>query len=207
MRNIKVLFGLMLVLSFAGSVVTSAQSADVVQEVDREAKFKGSPRDISKFLDNYMKYPEEARLQIIEGTVLVEAIVTSDGKLMEPGLVKNVDPLLDSEALRLVQLMQEWKPATKKGQPVASRVKIPVTFSLSQEEKALMQTLKQNGLTEKMPLFVIDDKVVKTYIEVPHYNVKSVRVMKGEKAVEKYGPDAKNGVVILTTKRGTRPIR
>jgi hypothetical protein len=70
-----------------------------------------------------------------------------------------------------------------------------------------MNTLKEAGLTENMPLFVIDDKKVKEYIEVPHYNVKSVRVMKGEKAIERFGEDAQNGVVIINTKRGTPPVK
>jgi outer membrane receptor for ferrienterochelin and colicin len=77
---------------------------------------------------------------------------------------------------------------------------------LSPDEKELMQTLKENGLTENMPLFVIDDKIVKEYIELPQYNVKSVRVMKGQKAIDRFGSDAKNGVVIITTKRGTPPV-
>ncbi len=58
-----------------------------------------------------------------------------------------------------------------------------------------------------MPLFVIDDQIAKATIKIADYNVKSVRVVKGEKAIEKFGPDAKNGVVIITTKRGTPPVR
>jgi TonB family protein len=154
-----------------------------------------------------MDYPDEARLDLLEGTVEVSAIVTVDGTLMEPNIVKGVDPLLDSEALRLIRLMQDWKPARKDGSEVNSRVIVPVEFQLSDEERAFMQTLKNNGLNEKMPLFVIDDKIAKEYIVVPQYNVKSVRVIKGEKALERYGPEAENGVVIITTKRGTPPVR
>ncbi|PRY98312.1 energy transducer TonB [Marinilabilia salmonicolor] len=207
MKKIKLLTGTLMFCFLSMASVSFSQSETVAQDVDKEAKFKGKPRNIASFHEKYMKYPDEARLEMIEGTVLLEAVVTSDGKLMEPEIINGVDPLLDSEALRLARLMQDWKPAQKNGQEVDSRVRIPVKFTLSEEERAFMQTLRKNGLTEQMPLFVIDDKIAKAYIKVPHYNVKSVRVLKGEKAVEKYGPDAQNGVVIITTKRGTPPIR
>jgi TonB family protein len=154
-----------------------------------------------------MVYPDEARLNTIEGVVEVSFIVSSDGKLMEPSIEKSIDPLLDSEALRLVELMEKWKPAKKDGALVNARVNLPVTFELLEEERALMNTLKEHGLNENMPLFVLDGKIVKEYIKIPHYNVKSVRVMKGEKAIERYGQAAGHGVVIVTTKRGTPPVR
>jgi TonB family protein len=184
-----------------------AQSVNVLDEVDRAPKFSGKPSDTAKFFEKYMNYPDEARLKMIEGVVEISGIVTDDGKLVEPAVEKSVDPLLDSEALRLVGLMQNWKPAKRDGKTINTRISLSVSFKLSPDEKEFMQVLKENGLTERMPLFVIDDKIVKEYIEVPQYNVKSVRVMKGQKAIDRFGSDAKNGVVIITTKRGTPPVR
>ena len=207
MKKTKLFTGVMFIFLLGVASFSSAQTASVAQKVDKEAKFKGSPRNIESFHQKYMKYPDEARMEMIEGTVEITAIVTSDGKLMEPEITKGVDPLLDSEALRLAGLMQDWKPARKGGEKVNSHVTIPVEFQMSEEDRAFMQTLKNNGLTEKMPLFVIDDQIAKATIKIADYNVKSVRVVKGEKAIEKFGPDAKNGVVIITTKRGTPPVR
>ncbi len=197
---------LMLVALIPGPLI-HAQSLEVHTDVDRSPKFKGKPSKPQKFFEKYMAYPEDARLNIIEGVVEVSFVVSDEGKLMEPSVSKSVDPQIDREALRLVNLMQEWKPAKKNGEPVNARLSLFVPFHLSSEEKEFMKTLHDHGLNDKMPLFVIDDKIVRKYIEVPQYNVKSVRVMKGQKAIERYGPDAKNGVVIMTTKRGTPPVR
>lgn len=207
MQNKKLFTGILFSLLFGLTSLAFGQSAEVYEQVDKEAKFKGKPRNVSAFHQKYMDYPDEARLNLLEGTVEISAIVTDEGRLMEPEIEKGVDPLLDSEALRLVRMMQEWKPARKDGNEVNSRVSIPVEFRLSEEEREFIQTLKQNGLDEEMPLFVIDDKIAKEYIVVPQYNVKSVRVIKGDKAVKRYGPEAENGVVIITTKRGTPPVR
>jgi TonB family protein len=192
---------------FVAGLPVFAQSGEVFTEVDRVPKFKGKPSHPDKFFKKFMVYPDEARLNTIEGVVEVSFIVSSDGKLMEPSIEKSIDPLLDSEALRLVELMEKWKPAKKDGALVNARVNLPVTFELLEEERALMNTLKEHGLNENMPLFVLDGKIVKEYIKIPHYNVKSVRVMKGEKAIERYGQAAGHGVVIVTTKRGTPPVR
>lgn len=200
-------FYLLMLLFLGFSSVGFSQNITVHSDVDRAPKFKGKPSNPEKFLDKYMSYPEEARLEIIEGNVNVSFMVTSDGKLMEPKIEKSVDPLLDSEALRLVSLMQEWKPAKKDGGFVDAKVSLSVPFELSQEEKEFFQLLEDKGLKDNVPLFVIDDKIVKEYIEVPQYNVKSIRVMKGEKAIERFGTEARNGVVIVTTKRGTPPVR
>lgn len=205
MKNLS--FYLLMVLFLGFSSLGFTQDFKVHSDVDRAPKFKGKPSNPEKFIDQYMSYPDEARLEIIEGIVNVSFMVTSDGKLMEPKIEKSVDPLLDSEALRLVSMMQEWKPAKKDGEFVDAKVSLPVFFELSQEEKEFFQLLEDKGLKDKMPLFVINDKIVKEYIEVPQYNVKSIRVMKGEKAVERFGPEAENGVVIVITKRGTPPVR
>ncbi|PWE00112.1 energy transducer TonB [Marinilabilia rubra] len=205
MKNLS--FYLLTVLFLGLSSLAFAQDITVNSDVDRAPKFKGKPSNPEKFLDKYMNYPEEARLDIIEGVVNVSFMVTNDGKLMEPQIEKSVDPLLDSEALRLVSLMQEWKPAKKGGEFVDARVSLSVPFELSREEKEFFQLLKNKGLKDKMPLFVIDDKIVKEYIRLPQYNVKSIRVMKGQKAIDRFGPEAKNGVVIVTTKRGTPPVK
>ncbi|MGM0377337.1 MAG: TonB family protein [Bacteroidota bacterium] len=207
MKRWYLLFLLVFAVGMTGNIDdVDAQNIEVKTEVDRAPKFKGKPSKTGKFFDKYLSYPEEARLKMIEGVVDVSFIVSEDGKLLEPDIEKGEDPLLDNEALRVVSKMEEWRPAKKDGEKVDARMVVSVPFRLSEDEKQLMETFREYGLTEEMPLFVIDDKIVNTYVEVPQHNVKSVRVMKGEKAIERFGEKARNGVVIFTTKRGTPPV-
>ncbi|MFW6267724.1 MAG: TonB family protein [Marinilabiliaceae bacterium] len=208
MKRWFLLFVLLLAIGVTGlNEAVLAQNLEVKTEVDRQPKFKGKPSKPEKFFERHLSYPEEARLKMIEGVVDVSFLVSEDGKLIEPDIEKGVDPLLDNEALRVVSKMEEWRPAKKDGDKVDARVVLSVPFRLSEDEKALMETFHEYGLTEEMPLFVIDDKIVNTYVEVPEYNVKSVRVLKGEKAIDRFGDKAQKGVVIITTKRGTPPVR
>lgn len=175
--------------------------------VDRVPKFNGHPSRAQKFVEKHLVYPDEAWRQGIEGVVHVSFVITREGRLMHANVDAGVDPLLDMEALRVVEMMTDWKPARKNGEVVHSRVSVPVVFSLTPEEKDFISTMQRMGLDEKLPLYVIDDKKVHSRIHLPSYNVKSIRVLKGQSAIDLFGEEGKNGVVLITTKRGTPPVR
>ena len=183
------------------------QSDSVYHVVDKQPAFKGKPSDVQKFIKTHLVYPEEAWLQGVEGVVKVSFVVTRDGQVLNSKIEESMGAELDMEALRVIDLMQNWKPGMIKGQPVNTLVSIPVLFKLQTEERDLVNTLKKYGLSENPPMYVIDDKIVNTRIHLPSYNLKSIRVLKGDQAVAKYGENARNGVVIITTKRGTPPVR
>lgn len=73
-------------------------------------------------------YPQAARELLIEGTVLVQALVGADGTVKDTKVIKSI-PRLDEAAVASVR---KWvfKPASAKGKPVAVWVAIPVRFSL-----------------------------------------------------------------------------
>ncbi|TCO09294.1 energy transducer TonB [Natronoflexus pectinivorans] len=175
--------------------------------VDRLPAFRGRPSNINRFVTSNLVYPDEAWINGIEGVVKVTFIVTKDGKLMNAAIEESIDPLLDMEALRIVDMMTDWRPGRKNGVEVHTQMSIPVQFTLSEEEREFVSTLKRFELHENPPLYVIDGKIVHSRIHLPSHNVKSIRVLKGESAIERYGDGAQNGVVVITTKRGTPPIR
>ena len=207
----KKIFVLMFVLSVlllnTNNIFAANNSDSIFVYVDKAASFKGKPVKIERFVENNLVYPNEAWFNCTEGIVQVSFVITKDGTLMNASVEYGTDPLLDMEAIRVVELMKDWKPAVKNGEYVHSRMSIPVMFSLTTQEKEFVQTMRKYGLTENMPLYVIDNKIANERVYLPDYNLKSLRVMKGEKAIEKYGEGAKNGVVIITTKRGTPPVR
>jgi protein TonB len=74
-------------------------------------------------------YPEAARKARMEGVVILEAIITASGSVEEVKVLKSVNPLLDSSAVRAVQ---QWKyrPATLNGRAVRVYLTVTVTFNL-----------------------------------------------------------------------------
>jgi len=73
-------------------------------------------------------YPDEARRQHVEGTVLLQALVGKDGNVHDTRVLHSI-PALDSAAVAAVR-QWHFKPATSEGKPIAVWVAVPVKFSL-----------------------------------------------------------------------------
>ena len=73
-------------------------------------------------------YPELAREAGVEGTVLVEILVSETGLVLDAS-VKQGLPLLDEAALAAAYTAL-FRPAQQSGRPVRTRVVLPIEFSL-----------------------------------------------------------------------------
>ena len=87
--------------------------------------------NLNQWLVENMKYPSEALKNKEQGRVIVQFIVSKEGEVMEPKIIRSVSPLLDKEALRVVSSMPKWKPGKANGKPVAVRYTLPIYFKLS----------------------------------------------------------------------------
>ena len=68
---------------------------------------------------------------VCQGRAIVQFIVDKEGNIVQPKVVRGVDPYLDKEALRVVGLMPKWKTGElDDGTKVAVRFTIPVMFRL-----------------------------------------------------------------------------
>ena len=84
-----------------------------------------------KFLQKNMKYPSICQEQGIQGRVIVQFVVNTDGSIVDAQVVKPVNPYLDKEALRVVSIMPKWSPGKQRGKAVRVRFTLPVTFRLN----------------------------------------------------------------------------
>ena len=83
-----------------------------------------------QYFDNNLVYPEDAARDSLEGTVNVEFVIDTQGKATDILVENSLGSSFDKEAIRLVENMPEWKPATYNGQPVRSKISLPITFEL-----------------------------------------------------------------------------
>jgi TonB family protein len=113
---------------------------DVVSYADCDYRplFLNSP-DPAQFLEKwvyqYLKYPQEAVRDGIQGRVMVEFVIGTDGKVTDVKVVKSVSPELDAEAVKVVSASPKWKPARLKGEKVRCSMTIPVEFRLEKKGK------------------------------------------------------------------------
>jgi TonB family protein len=98
--------------------------------VEEMPEYPGGSSALRNFIAVEIKYPAEARKNKIQGKVFVSFVVSSTGRVEEAMVVKSVNPLLDAEALRVVNRMPEWKPARQRGQAVSVAYTVPIEFIL-----------------------------------------------------------------------------
>ena len=81
-------------------------------------------------LNNKINYPVIAREMGIEGTVIVEFIVTRAGKIRDIKILKGIGGGCDNEVVRVLKNMPKLQPAIKDGNPVSSKMILPIRFTL-----------------------------------------------------------------------------
>jgi len=85
---------------------------------------------ISHWVYQYMKYPEEAVNQGIQGRVSVRFTVEKDGAVDDVVVTHGADPLIDAAALKVVKASPKWKPGKVDGKPVRCYIEVPIYFRL-----------------------------------------------------------------------------
>lgn len=88
---------------------------------------------LQKWVYQYLKYPEKALTEGVQGRVMVDFIIEKDGKVTNVRVVKGVSPELDAEALKVVSASPKWKPGRKAGEKVRVSMTIPVEFRLEKK--------------------------------------------------------------------------
>ena len=93
--------------------------------------------DPAKFLKEwvyqYLKYPEAAMRNGVQGRVMVDFIIEKDGSVTDVKVLKGVSDELDAEAVKVVAASPKWKPGRVNGNKVRTSMSIPVEFRLEKK--------------------------------------------------------------------------
>ena len=107
------------------------EEEEVFMVVEDAPEFPGGINALLEYLKKNIKYPAICRDNNIQGRVIVSFVVNNDGKIVDPEVVKGVNPSLDKEALRVISTMPNWKPGYQRGKPVRVKYSVPVNFRLN----------------------------------------------------------------------------
>ena len=103
---------------------------DAVDIPEEMPEFPGGINELMKFLQENMKYPEDATKEGKQGRVIVRFVIDKDGTISDATVLRSVYPSIDAEALRVVNAMPKWTPGKVKGAPVRVTYTLPLVFSL-----------------------------------------------------------------------------
>lgn len=121
-------------LTVVGYSPTSAEAmqneSEVYEIVEQMPAFPNGMPGLMAHLSKSIKYPTDAQKEQIEGRVIVKVVIDEAGNITNSQILQSVHPLLDAEALRVVNLMPPWKPGMQKGKAVRVTYTFPVLFRL-----------------------------------------------------------------------------
>jgi len=98
--------------------------------VEEMPQFLGGSEAMSKWISSNIKYPPPGEVkQGITGQVIVNFMVTRNGKIKDVKVIQPVNPMLDAEALRVISGMPTGsrKPGRQTGRCL---MKVPINFNL-----------------------------------------------------------------------------
>lgn len=99
--------------------------------VEEMPSFQGGDLNTFRtYVGKNTRYPESAAEAGIQGRVQVAFVVERDGSVSNVKVLRGVDPLLDKEAVRVIQSSPKWTPGKQRGRPARVQYTIPVLFFL-----------------------------------------------------------------------------
>ena len=90
----------------------------------------GDANEFSKWVNQRLVYPEEAKEKGIQGRVTLQITIDTKGRLSDVKVLDGVCAELDREAVRVVSMSPKWKPGIQRGRPVKVTYTFPVVFQL-----------------------------------------------------------------------------
>lgn len=124
----------------------SQNTATALKEVDQMPQFPGcneantedqktcSNKKFLTFIYENLKYPKEDADKGVEGMVLLNFVVTKEGKIKDIKTKKSLSKACDTESIRVVELMNEkgirWIPGKKDDKIVDVVFTLPLKFKL-----------------------------------------------------------------------------
>lgn len=123
------------IIFFPNLLPKTENTNEVYLTLTEKPEYPGGMRELITFIQGSIQYPSDAYQALIQGRVVVQAIIDADGSVIQPSIIGSVDSLLDKEALRIIPSMPKWKPGKYHGKAVKVIFHFPVLFRITDDEK------------------------------------------------------------------------
>ncbi|WP_316788896.1 energy transducer TonB [Pedobacter frigoris] len=105
---------------------------NLVRKLITKGVYFGGDAKLSAIMLRSMRYPADAQQNDIQGTVIIDAIISKEGNVIKEKAITNIGYGLEQEALRVFKsLPSDWVPTIVDGKAVDVKVKMKMSFRLS----------------------------------------------------------------------------
>lgn len=90
----------------------------------------GDANAFSRWVNQHLSYPDIAKENGVQGRVLLQFTVGTDGSVSAVKVLRGIDSSLDQEAVRVVSASPKWTPGRQRDRAVKVTYTFPVFFQL-----------------------------------------------------------------------------
>ena len=110
--------------------IQEVNKSEVFTIVETPASFVGGVEGLYKYIGENMEYPRQAQNLNVEGVVVVQFIVETNGEISEVEVLKGIGAGCDAEAKRVIEESPKWNAGTQRGKAVRQKMIQKITFKL-----------------------------------------------------------------------------
>jgi len=198
----------------ADTNVIKSENTDKVYDfvsIDKQPEFPGGITQFYKYLGGSIKYPKMALDNNVQGKVFLSFLVEKDGSLTDVQITRGLGSGTDEEAMRVIKESPKWNPGIRNGLAVRVKYNINVNFKLN-DPVPIKDTKTSSIPADKIrlkdgktlnALIIVDGVKLSDNSQLNTINpnsIESIEVLKDQTAMNLYGPKARGGVILVTSK-------
>lgn len=142
------------------AVGTAVGQNQVYRSVEQMPEFPGGAAALLRYIDSHVQTPQTQ--EKIEGRVVVQFVVQSDGSIGEVKVVRSVHPDYDKEAIRVIQSLPNFEPGRQDGEAVAVWYTLPVSFRVKSDDS-------YSKMSESMPDSPSNSTIYQSVEQMPQF--------------------------------------
>lgn len=126
-------------------------SEPVYDMADQLPEYPGGIQALLQYIAQNTKYPQELQALGVQGRVIVQFVVRSNGQVSNAKVHRGIHPDLDKESLRVISAMPLWIPGKKDGKAVNVKFTVPINFrSTPPPTNKVVETQQTDSIEDKV---------------------------------------------------------
>ena len=130
----------------------------------------GTAQDMNKFLSRNIKYPAEARMNDLEGTVILQATFDEQGFPLTTSVISGNDILAAEVTRTVLALVENWKPEYLGDRSKSESYLMSFQFKVSKNKSTAQRLNLLIPIEEHDPLFQSPEQRISGKIEANPYD-------------------------------------
>lgn len=96
--------------------------------LEKQPEYPGGMKKLYKYIGDNFNYPKNLKPRP-KGKIILSFVIDKDGSIKEVYAHNSLHPLLDAEAIRVIENMPKWEPGIKCNKPVRVIFTIPLAMN------------------------------------------------------------------------------